>query len=128
MTWGVSIRAAATALSTVAAAVGLVATAAVANAEGGLAEKGKATFVVPSDGKPITVTQTMTVTNQSPSTARKYFFWTGYPLWLPNGGTQVKATSNGSPISVKVTTEAGQKYADVTFAKRLQYGQTTFSR
>ncbi|MFC7488287.1 hypothetical protein ACOCJ7_09705 [Knoellia sp. CPCC 206453] len=125
MTWGPSIRAAATALTTIAvAAVGLVATASVANAEGGLAEKGKATYTVPGDGKPITVTQTMTVTNQSPSTATKYFFWTGYPLWLPNGGTNLRATSNGSPISVKLTTVEGQKYADVSFPKRLQYGQT----
>lgn len=125
MTWGLSIRAAATALTTVAvAAVGLVATASAANAEGGLAEKGKAKYVVPGDGKPITVTQTMTVTNQSPSTATRYFFWTGYPLWLPNGGTNLKATSGGSPISVRLKTIEGQKYADVTFPKRLQYGQT----
>lgn len=125
MHWGLSIRAAATTLTSVAvAAVGLVATAEVANAAGGLSEKGKATYVVSNDGKPVTVTQTMTVTNQSPSTATRFYYWTGYPLWLPNGGTNVKATSNGSPISVSVSTLKGQKYADVTFPKRLQYGQT----
>lgn len=128
MTWGLAIRAGATALTALTTltigAVGLVATAGTANAAGGLGEKGKATFVATNDGKPITVTQTLTITNESPSTATTFYFWDGYPLWLPNGGTNLRATSNGAALKVRQTTVKGQKYADVTFPKRLVYGQT----
>lgn len=125
MHWGRPLRAAATALTAVAlAAVGLVATAGTANAADGLAETGKATYVVSDDGRPVRVTQTLTVTNQSPPTATRFFYWTEYALWLPNGASNVKATSRGSSMRVRTSTHDGQEYAELSFPSRLEYGQS----
>ncbi|KGN30550.1 hypothetical protein N802_06955 [Knoellia sinensis KCTC 19936] len=129
MPWGIFRRAATTALMTTAAAVALagssiVASAGVANAEAGLSESGTATYVASDDGKPIRVTQKVTVTNRKASTATTFYYWDGYALWLPSGGTGVKVTSNGATLSAKVSTHEGQKYADIDFPRRLQYGQS----
>lgn len=102
----------------------LVATAGVANAAGGLSELGESTYVVTDDGKPIKVTQKVTVTNRKASTSTTYFFWTGYTVWLPNGGSDLRATSNGSPLRTEVITRDGQQYADVSFPRELRYGQS----
>lgn len=125
MNWGPSIRAVATSLTVLAlACAGLVTTAGVANAEQGLAESGSATYVVTDSGKPISVTQKITLTNQSPSTSTTFYYWDSYSLWLPNGGSNLKATSGGSTLSVRRTTEDGQQYADLAFPRRLLYGQS----
>ena len=93
-------------------------------AAGGLGESGTTRYVVSEDGSPVKVTQTVTVTNEQPSTATRYFYWTGYGVWLPSSVTSLKGTSNGSSIPVKVVRQKGQYYADISFPSDLRYGQT----
>ncbi|GAB3446608.1 hypothetical protein GCM10027517_29070 [Phycicoccus ginsengisoli] len=93
-------------------------------AGGGLGESGTTRYVVSDDGSPVKVTQTVTVTNEQPSTATRYFYWTGYGVWLPTDVRSLAAVSGGSSIPVKVVRQKGQSYADLTFPSQLRYGQT----
>lgn len=122
---GTTFRAATTALTALAVvAAGLVASSGAAHAAGGLGESGKATYVVSDSGKPVSVTQTVTVTNEQAPTATKFFYWDGYSLWLPNGGSNLKAVSNGLSLPVTTKSVDGQKYADVAFPNPLRHGQS----
>ncbi len=104
----------------VAAVVGVTPAA----ADGGLGEKGSARYVVSDKGQPVTVTTVVTVTNQTPSRGNRYFVFTGYALWLPNAATNLKVTSAGSKLSVKVVRHRGFDYADIDFPSSLSYGHS----
>ncbi|MFC8502462.1 hypothetical protein ACFUC1_08885 [Pedococcus sp. NPDC057267] len=93
-------------------------------AAGGLGESGTTRYVVSEDGSPVQVTQTVTVTNEEPPTATRYFYWTGYGVWLPSAVGSLRGTSNGSSIPVTVVRQKGQYYADISFPSELRYGQT----
>jgi hypothetical protein len=95
-----------------------------AHAEEGLGERGTTRYVVSDKGTPVKVTQTFTVTNEQPPTATRYFFWTGYPLWLPNGASDLRATSNGSTLPVKRIRLKDLDYADISFPSPLNYGRS----
>jgi hypothetical protein len=99
-------------------------TATPAQADEGLAESGVARYVVSEQGTPVQVEQVLALTNQRPPTASRSYYSTGYSLWLPDGGSQVEATSNGSRLSVSVRKVHGEQFADITFPSRLSYGQS----
>jgi len=99
-------------------------TAAPAQAADGLAESGLARYVVSDEGKPVQVEQVLAVTNQRPPTASRSYYSRGYSLWLPDGGSNLEATSNGSRLSVSVRKSHGEQFADITFPSPLAYGQS----
>jgi hypothetical protein len=88
------------------------------------AESGLARYVVSDDGRPVQVEQVVVVTNQKPPTATRSFYRTRYSLWLPDGGSNVTATSGGSSLPVSVTEHEGEQFADISFRSRLAYGQS----
>jgi hypothetical protein len=99
-------------------------TATPAQADEGLAESGVARYVVSGQGAPVQVEQVLALTNQRPPTGSRSYYSTGYSLWLPDGGSNVEATSNGSRLSVWVRKVHGEQFADITFPSRLSYGQS----
>ena len=116
------------AVGTVAAALvgagSVVLAAAPADADEGLAETGVARYVVSDTGKPVQVEQVVTLTNLRAATGSRTYALTGYPLWLPDGASGLKATSGGSALSVSVATNHGEKFAEVRLPSPLLYGQS----
>ena len=66
-----------------------------ATAAEGLGLRGAARYVVSADGSPVRVTQEVTATNQSPSTATLYYYWSELYIWLPTKVNGLRASSNG---------------------------------
>jgi hypothetical protein len=101
-----------------------VVTAGPAHADQDLLQKGSSRYVVSDTGAPVKVAQEVTLTNRRPSTATHYFFLEGYPLWLPSGATDLRATSRGSSIPVSLVKRDGLDFAAVSFPTPLRYGQS----
>ena len=100
----------------------VVLTATPAQAEDGLAQTGVARYVVSDTGKPVRVEQVVTLTNLRAATADRSYSLTRYPLWLPNGASDLRATANGSPARVAVSSADGAQFADVSLPAPLVYG------
>ncbi len=90
----------------------------------GLAETGLARYVVSDEGRPVQVDQVVTLTNLEPPTASRSFYRTGYSLWLPDGGSNLRASSNGSGLPVSVARHEGEQFAEIRFPSPLAYGQS----
>ena len=95
-----------------------------ATAAEGLGLRGAARYVVSADGSPVRVTQEVTATNQSPSTATLYYYWSELYIWLPTKVNGLRASSNGAALGVRVVRRNGYDYAMVTLPSRLLYGQS----
>lgn len=81
---------------------GLVTTApaAVAAPDDGVGESSRTRYVLDEKAETVKVRSEITVTNRQPSTATTYYFLTGHAIPIPAGAKKVKATSNGSRLSV----------------------------
>lgn len=93
-----------------------------AQAAEGLVERGQARFVVSAVGAPIEVEQRLSLTNVTPPTSRGSTVLTGYSLWLPDGGSGLRATSAGASLAVSVVRAGGEQFARITFPEPLRYG------
>lgn len=83
-----------------------------------------ARYVVTGDGSPVRVSEVVTVTSRLASTATQYVTLTGFNLWLPDGPTELHATSDGAPISVSPAKHDGLDFASVSFPGPLSFGQS----
>jgi hypothetical protein len=106
----------------------VVLTATPAQAEDGLAQAGVARYVVSATGNPVRVEQVVTLTNLRGAIGSRSYSLTRYPLWLPNGASNLAATANGSPVSVSVSTANGAQFAYVTLPAPLTYGRSSTLR
>ncbi len=93
-----------------------------AQAAQGIAESGRARFVVSAVGKPVQVEQLLYLTNLTPPTSQGATVRTGYALWLPDGESGIRATSSGVSLPVSVVRTGGEQFARITFPEPLRYG------
>jgi len=97
--------------------------AAVAAPNDGVGESSRTRYVLDEDV--VRVKSKITVTNQQPSTATTYYFLTGHAIPIPAGAKKVRATSNGSRLSVstEMIEGTGLEVATVSFPN-LYYGKS----
>jgi hypothetical protein len=88
----------------------------------GLMQGGRARFVVSAVGAPIQVEQLLYLTNLAPPTSKGSTVRTGYALWLPDGGSGLRASSGGESLAVSVARVGEEQFARITFPEPLRYG------
>lgn len=111
------------------AGAGVVALAALAiaapgaSADPGLDVSGTSRYVVDTSDEMIHGRISFSLTNVTPDRGSYYYYWDKYRLAIPAGSKAVKATSNGSSLSVTVkgTDDPSVDYADIGFSP-LRYG------
>lgn len=112
--------------ATLAAAVLLVLGAPAALAQEGLAVSSESTYTLDPDRKVVRGEIRVTLTNQTPDRGSTFFYWIDYSVPIPKGSRNVRATSQGAALAVRLETSSypSESEAVVTFPSRLLYRQS----
>ncbi|WP_277210854.1 hypothetical protein [Isoptericola croceus] len=123
------LRSAATGLVALALGLGglVVAPAGVtpADAANGITEETHARYVVKAKGS-VTAKVTTTITNVTPDRGNTYYYWNSYSVAVPASAKNVRATSGGSSLTVRLASESDEpnvQWATATFSP-LRYGRS----
>lgn len=94
-------------------------------ADEGLTEESHSRYVLRAKDTEVRATTTTTIGNVTPDRGLTYYYFTSYSIAVPAGAEDVRATSGGAdlPVRLEATEDPSTRYAVATFAP-LRYGQT----
>lgn len=94
-------------------------------ADDGLTEESHSRYVLRAKDTEVRATTTTTIGNVTPDRGLTYYYFTSYSIAVPAGAKDVRATSGGAalPVRLETTEDPSTRYAVATFAP-LRYGQT----
>jgi len=94
-------------------------------ADEGLTEESHSRYVLRAKDTEVRATTTTTIGNVTPDRGLTYYYFTTYSIAVPAGAEDVRATSGGAalPVRLEATEDPSTRYAVATFAP-LRYGQT----
>ncbi|HWV76425.1 MAG TPA: hypothetical protein VN027_03840, partial [Isoptericola sp.] len=94
-------------------------------ADEGLTEESHSRYVLRAKDTEVRATATTTIGNVTPDRGLTYYYFTSYSIAVPAGAEDVRATSGGAvlPVRLEATEDPSTRYAVATFAP-LRYGQT----
>ncbi|MEU2199282.1 hypothetical protein [Isoptericola sp. NPDC019482] len=94
-------------------------------ADEGLTEESHSRYVLRAKDTEVRVTSTTTIGNVTPDRGLTYYYFTSYSIAVPAGAEDVRATSGGAalPVRLEKTEDPSTRYAVATFAP-LRYGHT----
>ncbi|SKC42165.1 gluzincin family metallopeptidase [Krasilnikoviella flava] len=94
-------------------------------ADEGLTEESHSRYVLRAKDTEVRATMTTTIGNVTPDRGLTYYYYTSYAVPVPAGAQDVRATSGGAslPVRLEGTDDPSTRYAVATFAP-LRYGST----
>ncbi|MFC7877778.1 hypothetical protein, partial [Isoptericola sp. NPDC057391] len=94
-------------------------------ADEGLTEESHSRYVLRAKDTEVRATTTTTIGNVTPDRGLTYYYFTTYAIAVPAGAEDVRATSGGAalPVRLEATEDPSTRYAVATFAP-LRFGQT----
>jgi len=94
-------------------------------ADEGLTEESHSRYVLRAKDTEVRAEVTTTIGNVTPDRGRTYYYFTSYSIAVPAGAEQVRATSGGAslPVRLEASQDPSTRYAVASFAP-LRYGAT----
>jgi hypothetical protein len=110
----------------VAGVVGFAGALPAAAAQDGLTVSSESVYTVTAGAKAVKGEITVTVKNVTPSQGNTFYYWADYSIPIPKGSKNIKATSQGSALTVRTESSdyPSEIQAVVVFPARLLYGHS----